>query len=82
MLIKVVDHIREYLSASKIDWKGWIRQVLYPPESQRQLDGWACGLFLMMAMRACIARTGFETVTDDAKEEMRKGALNTLLNLP
>jgi hypothetical protein len=46
------------------------------------MDGWACGLFLMMAMRACAARTGFENAIDNAKEEMRAVVLDALLKIP
>jgi hypothetical protein len=82
MTLKAVDQIREYLNAPKIDFTKWTQKVLYPPPLQRQMDGWACGLFLMMAMRACAARTGFENVIDDAKEEMRAVVLDALLKIP
>ena len=81
MAINVVEQIRIYLEAPKIDFSGWVRKVLYPPPLQRQMDGWACGLFLLMAMRACAMKTGFEQVIDDAKEEMRTEVLEALLEL-
>ena len=46
------------------------------------MDGWACGLFMLMAMRACALKMGYEQVIDDAKEEMRRFVLHALLKLP
>jgi hypothetical protein len=46
------------------------------------MDGWACRLFLLMAMMARAMKTGFERVIDDAKEEIRGVVLEALLKLP
>jgi hypothetical protein len=78
----VFDRIREYVSAPQMDFDKWSRKVLYPPTLQRQMDGWACGLFLLMAMRACVLKLGFEQVIDDAKDEMRGVVLEALLKIP
>jgi len=80
--LKVFERIRETLGAPKIDFEKWRQKVFYPSALQRQMDGWACGLFLLMAMRARAKKTGFECVIDDAKEEMREVVLEALLKLP
>jgi hypothetical protein len=46
------------------------------------MDGWACRLFLLMAMKACALKKGFEQVIDDKREEMRQEVLKALLKLP
>ena len=45
------------------------------------MDGWACGLFLLMAMGACALKLGFEQVIDDAKDEMWGVVLEALLKI-
>jgi hypothetical protein len=82
MAVKVFEQIREHLDAPKIDFGCWPQKVFYPSVLQRQLDGWACGYFLLMAMRARAMKIGFEQVIDDAKEEMRGVVLEALLKLP
>jgi len=82
LVIKVVDRIREHLKAPRVDFEYWAQKVLYPPPLQRQMDGWACGLFILMAMKACALKNGFEQVIDDAREEMREEVLKALLKLP
>ena len=73
--------IREYVGAPQMDFDKWTQKVLYPPTLQRQMDGWACGLFLLMAMRACALKLGFEQVIDDAKDEMWGVVLEALLKI-
>jgi len=50
---------------------------------ERQLGDWACGLFVMMALR-CFALNGdYEKhCKDTLKEEMRQCALKALIALP
>jgi hypothetical protein len=78
---KVFSRIREYVGAPQMDFDKWTQKVLYPPTLQRQMDGWACGLFLLMAMGACALKLGFEQVIDDAKDEMRGVVLEALLKI-
>lgn len=83
MLLGVVDYVRKFLKQDKIDWqdKRWKRNLYSPPELQQQIDGWACGLFLMMGMKALTKRTRLDGVKEDAKDEMRLEALEALINL-
>lgn len=83
-MLQTVRRIRQHIAAPDINFedKLWHRQLHYPPQMQRQMDDWACGLFVMMAMKPCTEDRGFEDVADDVKEEMKKKVLTILLNIP
>jgi hypothetical protein len=69
-----------------IDWKreSWTAHVQSPPVTERQIDNWSCGIFVMMAAQAFAI--GEETIdqaaTNNKKELMRQGCLSTLLSIP
>ena len=60
----------------------WKNQIYRPPALQRQIDSWSCGLFDLMAMKACAAGGDFTNVMDEKKDEMRLEVLAALLTLP
>jgi hypothetical protein len=84
LLLKIVDRIASFLGTSRPDWSGgqWKRRLYSPPELQRQLDSWSCGLFVLMAISAIKQRVSFQAVTDDLKLEMRDKVLEILLAEP
>ena len=59
----------------------WTRQLEAPPVRERQLDGWSCGLFVLMAMKALAKRRGWDSVVDSKKDEMRTMAIQELLTI-
>ncbi|KAF7972503.1 hypothetical protein HWV62_17876 [Athelia sp. TMB] len=82
---QVVDRICAYLGMEMIplrDRKLWPRTVFHPSQRQRQRDGWACGLFVIMAIKPCAHCEGFENVLNDNKELARVAALKSLLSVP
>lgn len=83
-MLQTVHRIRQHIAAPEVNFedKPWRRQLHFPSQMQRQMDNWACGLFLMMAMKPCAEDRGFEDVTDDLKEEMKREVLSILLELP
>jgi hypothetical protein len=84
LMLKTVLKIHQYINAPEIDFKDkeWKQKLYYPPLMQQQMDGWAYGLFLMMAMKAYVACEDFACVTDGTKDNMWKAAHNALLNIP
>lgn len=63
--------------------KPWSKPKIYtPPMFERQMDGWACALFVAMALKACVGKKGFNEVTDRNKDQMRVEMLTSLLALP
>lgn len=64
------------------DLKKWLRKVFQPSPRQQQKDGWACGLFVIMAVEPCTHCKGFEDVVDSKKELACVTALKALLALP
>jgi hypothetical protein len=49
---------------------------------QQQLDGWSCGFFVFMAIRALTKQQGFDAVRNDGQAEIRHMALQSLLDIP
>ena len=41
------------------------KSSIQPPVLQRQIDSWSCGLYDLMAMKACAAGVDFTNVIDD-----------------
>lgn len=84
-MIQTVNYIHTYLKRDEIRFKkdpAWKSRVYGPPPLQRQIDDWSCGLYDLMAMRACAAGEDFMNVTDEKKDEMRLKVLEALLTLP
>jgi len=52
-----------------------------PPAGQRQLDGWSCGLFVLMAMKTLTDRGSWDSVVDAKKDNMRALAIQELLTI-
>lgn len=80
----MLDRILEYARGHTEDWQngGWRFEVVSPPELERQLDAWSCGLFVMMAMQVFAAGLGGQAPGETEKEGMRAGALQALLERP
>lgn len=84
LLINVINSIRAYMKAPPMTWDDgrWSRKVIWPPMLQCQLDGWSCGLFLLMAITALAKNAGWESVINDNKEKMREVTIQALLTIP
>ena len=84
LLIKTVNYIHTYLGRDEIQFKDnpiWKSQLYGPPLLQRQIDDWLCGLFDLMAMKACVAGEDFSNVADKKKDKMWLDVLVALLTL-
>ena len=68
----------------RVNTGAWDRKIYSPPETQRQIDGWACGLFVAMAIEALAGASApdFSAAIDDKKDQTRKHMLESLLTLP
>lgn len=87
LLIKVVNRIRtdiqvEVPDLGLSDKIHWPRVVHSPPQFDGQMDNWACGLLLIMAIKPCTQGSDFDDVGDSTKEAGRIAALRVLLDLP
>lgn len=56
-------------------------QLYGPLLLQWQIDDWSCGLFDLMAMKACVAGEDFSNVADEKKDKMWLNVLVALLAL-
>jgi hypothetical protein len=82
MLRKAVNKIAEVIEAPSMDWVEYKRTMFSPTPLERQLGDWACGLFVMMALRCFAINGDYEKhCKNTLKDEMRKSVLETLLAL-
>ncbi len=84
LLVDIATHISQFLGQREnwLDRKKWPCRQYNSPSLQQQVDGWSCGLFVFMAMKAVVYDTGFETVCNDAKEVIKRVALQMILEIP
>jgi hypothetical protein len=83
LLLKITEAILVYLKQPEPDWKKqWKLKAYTSPLMQRQRDGWSCGLFVFMAIKALIQREPFESVQDDRRSEIQEMVLQDLLKIP
>ena len=84
LLLKVVDCIRTCIKAPVISWNNgsWSRDLQSPPMLQCQVDGWSCGLFLLMAVAALVRNDGWMSVVNDKKDDMCALAIQELITIP
>lgn len=65
-----------------VNWDIFDFAAWSPPEDERQVDAWSCGLFVMIAMQAFLDEWSTPLLGESAKESVRAGALQALLNVP
>ncbi|KAG2098733.1 uncharacterized protein F5147DRAFT_815686 [Suillus discolor] len=84
MLVKAVNAVMACLGKPVLEWSPvyWKRKVYSPLEYHGQIDGWSCGLFVMMAIDVFVDNGSYDSVTDDKKDAMKNKALETLMTLP
>lgn len=84
LLIRVVDRICSFVGGPAADWTDpqWSTVLLSPNPIQRQIDGWSCGLFCLLAVEKFMKRVSFESDGNNVKEAIRTDALRRLLRLP
>lgn len=87
LLIKVVNRIRtdiqlEVPDLGLSDKIHWPRIVHSPAQFNGQMDNWACGILLMMAIKPCTLGSDFDDVGDSTKRVGRIAVLKVLLDLP
>lgn len=86
-------HLLQYLRAAvdaiccctamaDVSWDTYSFTVRTPPAGDRQVDSWACGLFVMIAMQVFADRWTQPLLGESAKEAVRAGALRALLGAP
>lgn len=83
--MKIVDRMRELLQQPKIEWhtSDWTRNTYSPPPLDTQVDGWSCGLFVLMALGVVSnAEATFEKAGDGYKDGFRRKAVQALLSVP
>ncbi|KAG1758081.1 hypothetical protein EDD22DRAFT_1000332 [Suillus occidentalis] len=84
ILIKAANAVMACLGKPILEWSPvyWKRKVYSPLEYHGQIDGWSCGLFVMMAMDVFAKNGSYDSVTDDKKDAMKNKALEMLMTLP
>ena len=73
--------MRECLGMEKLEWEIMAKIVYSPEESERQIDAWSCGLFVMAAIQAFVDRS-VHIPGNRAKETTRQMALEALQLVP
>ncbi|KAJ6543068.1 hypothetical protein B0H19DRAFT_1268241 [Mycena capillaripes] len=87
LLLLTLDVIREHIGAPKIIWNSgeWNRRIMSPVTLECQVDGWSCGIFVGMAIKA-VADGGsdvdWDVVADSRKDDMRKSMFEAISSLP
>jgi hypothetical protein len=79
LLLEVADKILDTLGAELNQWNRWTRVLSSPSELQRQMDGWSCGIFVMLAMQLCSRGESPTHATNDLIPDMRNDVLTLLL---
>ncbi|TFK55344.1 hypothetical protein OE88DRAFT_1642520 [Heliocybe sulcata] len=51
LLMDTISKISVFVYGHPVDWKGWRHKIIVLPLMKRQVNGWSCGLFVMMAMK-------------------------------
>ncbi|KAJ7194862.1 hypothetical protein GGX14DRAFT_359779 [Mycena pura] len=74
-LLELGDTVYATLGPATVDWEIWKRVLHSPPELERQMNGWACGFFVIHGMTALADGSGIETVVNSETERVREGAL-------
>ncbi|KAJ7746788.1 hypothetical protein DFH07DRAFT_1038081 [Mycena maculata] len=82
-LLELGDTIYATLGYPKFDWEPWSRVLHSPPELGRQMNSWACGFFVIHAMRVVANGDDIQSVTNTETERVREESLALVLdNLP
>ncbi|KAF8169334.1 hypothetical protein K438DRAFT_1774346 [Mycena galopus ATCC 62051] len=87
LFLLTLDMIRQRIGVPQIIWDSgqWNRRLVSPSELERQLDGWSCGIFVGMGIKA-MADGGRESdwamVGDSRKNETRQLMLEAVSSLP
>ncbi|OSC98921.1 hypothetical protein PYCCODRAFT_1396354 [Trametes coccinea BRFM310] len=76
------DRVRLAASAEVADWTTMAFSLCSPDASEQQIDGWSCGLFVMMALKS-FAKDWQEPIGGQSlKDSVRAEALRVLLAAP
>ena len=71
-----------FVKLAPVAWNEFDPVLRSPDVHERQMDAWSCGLFVMIAMQSFVDRWEGPLLGESAKEDMRVGALQALLNIP
>ncbi|KAI0645527.1 hypothetical protein C8Q79DRAFT_1104104 [Trametes meyenii] len=82
LLRRCFDRLRDQLNMSAVDWSVMTASVHLPAPHDQQIDSWSCGLFVMIALQAFADKWKAPLLGESAKEHVRAGALQALLNIP
>ena len=79
LFLEVADKILETIGSESIEWDRWTRLLSSPGELQRQMDGWSCGIFVMLAMKLSSMGETLANATNDRIPDTRNDVLRLLL---
>ncbi|KAJ7742173.1 hypothetical protein DFH07DRAFT_980597 [Mycena maculata] len=79
-LLELGDTIYATLGYPKFDWEPWSRVLHSPPELGRQMNSWACGFFVIHAMRVVANGDDIQSVTNTETERVREESLALVLD--
>ncbi|KAJ7362730.1 hypothetical protein DFH08DRAFT_950966 [Mycena albidolilacea] len=82
-LLELGDTVYATLGYMQVDWELWKRVLHSSSELERQMNGWACGFFVIHGMMSVTDGSGIETVTNRGTERVREKSLKLVFdNLP
>ncbi|KAI0729049.1 hypothetical protein C8Q72DRAFT_944230 [Fomitopsis betulina] len=82
LLKRCIEHLQGLLGMSAMDWKSMKTTVCSPEPSERQIDGWSCGLFTMIALQTFADGWRSPLLGQSTVESVRAGALHALRKVP
>ncbi|KAJ7837146.1 hypothetical protein B0H13DRAFT_1912627 [Mycena leptocephala] len=79
-LLELGDTIYATLGQMEIDWEPWKRVLHAPSELDRQMNSWACGFFVIHAMKALVDGSGIESVTNSETGRIKEETLALIMD--
>lgn len=79
-LVENVETVFTALGRMEVDVQPWKFFSHSPTELHRQMNGYACGFFLIHAMRAIINGDALSTITDDQTSKVKSDTLDLILD--
>ncbi|KAJ7812191.1 hypothetical protein B0H14DRAFT_3753374 [Mycena olivaceomarginata] len=79
-LLELGDTVYATLGRMEVDWEPWKRVLHSPDELDRQMNNWACGLFVIHAMKSLADGIGIKGVKNGETERVRESTLKLVLD--
>jgi hypothetical protein len=79
-LLELGDTVYATLGCMEVDWEPWMRVLHSPNELDRQMNNWACGLFVIHAIKSLADGIGIKGVKNGETERVWESTLKLVLD--